>query len=404
MCEPSLDMRAQETAARRGASSAGVALRRIAANARHWLFFEALPLWAAAGHDDAHGGFFEQIDLRSGLPIPLPKRCRVQARQIYVFTEAGRLGWEGPWRARAQSGLAFMSRHHRRADGLMRFKTGLDGAPFDDSVDNYDQAFALFGLAHACSIDPAAAGVARDLLAALRRDRKHPLYGFEERTAGRAPLLSNPHMHFFEAALAWLDVAPDSNWRDFADEVARLCLSRFIEPRTGALREYFDADWTPRAGEDGLIVEPGHQFEWAWLLARWRAHGGDVDLSVIRGLYEFADGFGLDAKQSLAVSETLLDGAVKDASARLWPQAERMKAAITLAQLYPLERPRFEAAAEDAWRGLQHFTCTETPGLFRDKRQPDGSFAAEGALASSLYHVVAAVSELIHYAGADENS
>ncbi|MBI1981111.1 MAG: AGE family epimerase/isomerase [Methylocystis sp.] len=32
---------------------------------------------------------------------------------------------------------------------------------------------------------------------------------FEERTAGRAPLLSNPHMHFFEAALAWLDVAPD---------------------------------------------------------------------------------------------------------------------------------------------------------------------------------------------------
>ena len=401
MCEPSLDVRGRETDARRGAK--GAALRRMAANARHWLFFEVLPLWADAGHDGVHGGFFEQIDLFSGQPIALPKRCRVQARQIYVFTEAGRLGWEGPWRVRAQSGLAFMSRHHRRADGLMRFKTRLDGVPFDDSVDNYDQAFALFGLAHAHAIDPAAAQAARDLLAALRRDRAHALGGFEERTAGRAPLLANPYMHFFEAALAWLDVAPEPIWRDFADEIARLCLSRFVEPRSGALREYFDAGWTPRAGEDGLIAEPGHQFEWAWLLARWRAQGGDVDLSVIRALYEFADGFGLDAEQSLAISETLLDGGVKDASARLWPQTERMKAAIALARLYPEEHPRFEDAVEDAWRGLQHFICAETPGLFRDKRRPDGSFAAEGALASSLYHIVAAVSELIHYAGTDED-
>ena len=37
----------------------------------------------------------------------------------------------------------------------------------------------------------------------------------------------------------------------------------------GFLREFFDADWRPAAGEDGRLVEPGHQFEWAWLLARW---------------------------------------------------------------------------------------------------------------------------------------
>jgi mannose/cellobiose epimerase-like protein (N-acyl-D-glucosamine 2-epimerase family) len=379
-------------------TGAGDALRDTAAQARRWLFEAALPIWASVGHDALEGGFFEQIDLTSGAPLLLPKRCRVQARQSYVFAEAGRLGWDGPWRARAQSGRDFMVKNHLRGDGLMRFKTQRNGAPQDDSVDNYDQAFALFGLAHVQGFDADAARIAHDLLAALRRDRAHALGGFHEKTPGPAPLLANPHMHFFEAALAWLDVAPDPVWRDFADEMATLCLTRFIDPESGALREYFDADWTPGAGEAGRIVEPGHQFEWAWLLLRWRAHGGAIDLSVPRRLYDFADTYGLDRRESLVVNEALLDGSVRDPGARLWPQAERMKAAIRLAGLSPQERGRFEADAQDAWRGMQHFIDSRDPGLFRDKRRPDGRFAPEGALASSLYHIVGAVCELVRYA------
>ena len=47
---------------------------------------------------------------------------------------------------------------------------------------------------------------------------------------------------------------------------------------------------------------------------------------------------------------------------------------------------------------MQHFIDSKDPGLFRDKRRPDGSFAPEGALASSLYHIVGAVCELVRYA------
>jgi mannose-6-phosphate isomerase len=377
---------------------AGARVRETAARARDWLFSDSLPLWAAVGHDNCHGGFFEQIDLATGAPLPLPKRCRVQARQSYAFVEAGRLGWSGPWRERAESGLSFMMRHHLRPDGLMRFKTALDGTAFDDSVDNYDQAFAMFALAHAHAMGARTNRTALDLLAALKRERGHPLGGFREGKAGRAPLLSNPHMHFLEAALAWLDAAPASQWHDLADEIARACFAYFIDPQSGALREYFEADWTARAGEDGRIVEPGHQFEWAWLLARWRAHGGDVDISVIRRLYDFADQYGIDRSTSLAVSELSIDGAVKNRGARLWPQAERMKAALMLAQFYPQERSRFEEDAIDSWRGLEIFIYPQNPGLFRDKRNSDGTFITEGALASSLYHVIAALSELIAYA------
>lgn len=378
----------------------GTDLRRVADHAADWLFSDVLPFWATAGHDDVHGGFFEQIDLESAAPIALPKRCRVQARQVFAFVEAGRLGWNGPWKERARSGFVFMSSHHLRPDGLMRFKTHPNGSPFDDSVDNYDQAFAIFALAHAHSIGASAhcSGMALDLLTALHGDRAHPLGGFEEKPIGRAPLLSNPHMHFFEAALAWLDIAPQPQWRAFADDVALLCLARFIDPATGALREYFEHDWTPCSGEDGLIIEPGHQFEWAWLLARWRAHGGDVELGIIRRLYENADRHGIDRANNIAVAEIWIDGRVKDASSRLWPQTERMKAALALARLYPDERALYEEAAIDSWRGMQRFICPANRGLFRDKWRADGSFAPEGALASSLYHIIAALSELIRYA------
>ncbi len=377
----------------------GATLRDVANEAREWLFDDVLPIWASAGHDAVNGGFFEQIDLESCAPIALAKRCRVQARQIYAFIESGRLGWAGPWAALARSGLDFMMARHRRADGLMRWKTLPTGEVFDDRVDNYDQAFALFALAHACAVDAPANchEAARALLSALRRDRRHHLGGFDERPVARAPLLSNPHMHFFEAALAWLDCGPDPRWRDLAAEMAGLCQTRFIDAETGALREYFDHDWSPLAGEDGMIVEPGHQFEWAWLLARWRAHGGDIPLTTIRRLYEIADQRGVERATSTVRAEIWIDGRVKDAGARLWQQTERMKAALALARLFPQERARFEESAIDSWRGMQRFIFPRHRGLFRDKLTADGAFLPEPALASSLYHIVGALSELDRY-------
>ena len=57
--------------------------------------------------------------------------------------------------------------------------------------------------------------------------------------------------------------------------------------------------------------------------------------SVIRGLYETADRHGLDRARSLALGELWIEGGVKDAGARMWPQTERMKAALAMARLWP---------------------------------------------------------------------
>ena len=44
--------------------------------------------------------------------------------------------------------------------------------------------------------------------------------------------------------------------------------------RDGALGEYFEEDWTPLRGPVGSVVEPGHQFEWAWVLGEYARLSG----------------------------------------------------------------------------------------------------------------------------------
>jgi mannose-1-phosphate guanylyltransferase/mannose-6-phosphate isomerase len=84
------------------------------------------------------------------------------------------------------------------------------------------------------------------------------------------------------------------------------------------------------------------------------------------------------------------DLSVRNASARLWPQTERLKAALIFG-----DEPQAKAAATGLWKYL----AVETPGVWRDKLRPDGTFVDEPAPASSLYHIVAAIAELERVAG-----
>jgi len=366
-------------------------LLAVADEARAWLFDHLLPLWAANGRDSA-GGYHDQLDA-TGAPRDLPKRCRVQTRQVYVFAEAGRMGWDGPWRECVDHGVAFLRSAFVRDDGFMRCKVACSGAVLDDSVDNYDQAFALFALAkaYAATGDVSFKEQALGLLSALRRERAHALGGFHEAVPPSVPLRSNPHMHLFEASVAWVEAAQLDEFRTLADEIAALCAACFTHGEHGALMECFDLDWQPIAEAEGHVAEPGHQFEWAWLLLRWHGLGGRVDLQLPRRLYAFAGGHGVDHDRGVAINEVYHDGRIRDATARLWPQTERLKAALAMLELS-------EGSADDvatAWAGLKLYFLPDNPGLFRDKLRVDGGFHDEAAFASSLYHITCAISELV---------
>jgi mannose-1-phosphate guanylyltransferase/mannose-6-phosphate isomerase len=360
--------------------ASGPTLQEQARDFDRWMRLEALPMWGTLGVDE-DGGFRETLD-HQGASASDFRRARVQARQAYVFSAAGEAGWSGPWRRVVREGLDRFEATSRRPDGLYRTRVSTAGEALDDTASLYDQAFALlaFSAAAQAGVQPermtARAQALREALAAL----VHPAGGWRE-DAGH-PYQANAHMHLLEACLAWEALEPGGVWSMMADEIVGLARGHFIDPEGGFLREFFEADWSPAGGEAGRLVEPGHQFEWAWLLTRWgRTRKDGWATGAAQRLYE-AGLRGVDAARGVAIDE-LDDGlAVRSGRARLWPQTEWLKAALILGGNIP------DGQAAKALKGLRQYL--EPAGLWRDKQEPDGRFVDEPAPASSLYHIASA--------------
>lgn len=365
------------------------AARTVESRLRDWIVSDAYPLWASAGVDGGTGGFVESLD-QDGTAVAEPRRARVQTRQVYAFACAADLGWAGAGCDIAIRGIRYFIEKYRRPDGLFRTLVAVDGDPLDDSVLLYDQAFALLGMAAAYKLSGISGeweGQAEMLFGDLQHHLSRPGGGFDSGLNNRVPLLSNPHMHLFEACLEWRALSSNPVWRSRADDLGTLALTRFIDPATGVLREYFDEAWNPVPGELGRIIEPGHLFEWAGLLMRW---GNELHLGAIRTaltLIEIAERAGV--RDGVAVDMLLDDLTVHTATARLWPQTERLKAAALAAAATGGSAHWMHAVA--AANTLRRYLATRTPGLWHDRLSADGGFLAGPAPAGNFYHIVGAV-------------
>ncbi|MCF4167257.1 AGE family epimerase/isomerase [Zavarzinia compransoris] len=368
------------------------------ADIRAWLFDRALPLWSTRGTDFEHGGFIEKL-APDGAILAEPRRARVTGRQIYAFATAEKLGWPGPARAILRHGIKGLDRFVSPA-GLVIRTTDETGTVLDDGFDLYDHAFVLFGLAAAASVGEKAAdleALAEGIRGRMQAGFAHPRAGFEESRPRSLPLKANPHMHMLEASLAWAAISDDPAWMALADEIAELCLATFLDPGTGALREYFDGDWIRIDTPPDDVVEPGHQFEWAWLLLRWgRLRRRDDALSAARRLIAVGEGPGVDAVGGLAINELNRDLSIRDDRCRLWPQTERTKAHCLAMALADDDAERDAAAgrAAAALRGLMRFFEHPVAGAWYEHIGADGKPMIEPTRASSLYHITCAVAEV----------
>jgi mannose-6-phosphate isomerase len=301
---------------------------------------------------------------------------------MFVVCAGGRLGWTGPWRELASTtGEALLARGRTNA-GDWVYSFDANGAPADTRSDLYTQAFLIFGLADAGR----ALGRADFIAAAtatcerLETGWADPAGGFFEGDFAPHPGRQNPHMHLLEAFLALHGATGDPADLARAERIGNLVMTRLLA--AGHIPEEFDADWAPIAS-GGLA--PGHQFEWAWLLDRLRQAGGRDRSEAVGELVAFGERYGIDAT-GFALDEIWPDGSVKSAEARLWPQAERLKAALMR---------RDDGAAAQAARALNAYLDVPVRGAWRDARLPDGDWRGGPAPASSAYHIVSALQTLI---------
>lgn len=285
--------------------------------------------------DETHGGFHERADA-DGRPLPLAhKRLLVQCRQIFGYALGARL-WPGVgFEACIAHGLQFLESYRDPEHGGWYFQVTVAGEPLDPRKDLYAHGFMLLALTETARVAPSAR-VARWL--------DETLTVLDERfaTAGRAgyheqmdaywkplagPRLQNPHMHLLEGMLAVSEATGHPVAAQRARALVELCTRCFVDRATGTLGEVFDPYWRPHP-EQGARVEPGHHFEWAWLLERARRLvGAPYDAGLAAALAEWGYRHGLDAEHGGIYDAVDRTGAVLMDTKRIWPLTEGIKAA-----------------------------------------------------------------------------
>jgi len=383
--------RAAASARTSPADEAGGAAARL----KSWVIEEALPLWGEAGFDRARGSFVERLSFEGKPLLDKPRRAMVQARQIYVFSHAALIGWRPQGEAQAlEAAHRLVDRYHGVDGGHgWVFSVHPDGAVCDPRRDFYAHAFALFGLAWAYRLapEPRFLSAALATLDVLDRHFESPGGGYHSALpADQARREQNPHMHLFEAMLAWFEATGREMFLARAAELYGMMAARFFQHKTGILAEYFDGAWNPRNGVEGRVCEPGHHFEWSWLLRRYARLSGRADSPIAKALKAFADRYGYDA-EGFVVDALIDDGRVHKPSRRSWPHAEAIKAEVAAAEAGDGQAAARAAGVID--RLFSVFLGRPVPGGWIDHVDARGAPLVDGMPASTLYHVFLAAAE-----------
>ncbi len=352
-----------------------------------WVTDKALPFWASTAIDN-QGGFYEDLDLSGQARTHVVRRFRVQARQLYVYALATQLGWiDG--REILRTGFDFMMDKGFEVDNQLGFihLLNADYSVNDPKRDLYDHAFYLLAAAwvHRVINHPKSISSQKAILSFLESDLRSETGGWKEGSPSQLPRRQNPHMHMFETCLNWMAISDDEHWRTLADEILDLFKTRFFDPKTHSIIEFFEADWTPLKGRQGKSREPGHAAEWIWLL-RWYQRQTGVDTSQYsNALYNK-----LNMRTDIFLNdEENSDDKVLRNTKRLWCQTELIKAHLAQAE------SGISGAAEMASSLMYGFrqTYLNENGTWIDQLDHQGRPCANTIPASTFYHIICMISE-----------
>jgi mannose/cellobiose epimerase-like protein (N-acyl-D-glucosamine 2-epimerase family) len=363
---------------------------------RDWMFQAALPFWARHGVDETYGGFLEELDFQGRATGVDFKRVRVVCRQVYVFSHAALLGWPEGAALSARAYDFLIAKARRQDGGFVRLLTR-EGAVKDPTPDLYDIAFALYACAwrYRLSGDESVRKLAGETLDYVRRQMRGPLKGFWHELPPSGPRLQNPHMHLAEACLCAFDALGEDDYLDQARELVGLLRSKLFNGRT--LGERFDAHWKRLGGAEGASLEPGHAFEWAWILSRYQGFTGEEQGELVAALIAFGESFGVNPKTGAVYDEVSEAGVPLAASSRTWPNTERIKAHLGRFELSG-EDPTGPVAASLALL-FDSYLNVSPRGLWIDRFDADGRAIAKAVPASILYHLFLAFSEVLRLEG-----
>ena len=308
--------------------------------------------------DKVNGGYVERFAW-DGSPVdPGFKRVRVNARQCYVFSHAA-LGGNSDALKAAELGVHYLLNKCIRDDGQFVSRLTSNGKWLDPTADLYDIAFGLFAIAwwYKLSGDKKAVEVAKRSVTHINKALVSPTgAGYISREGSVSGHSQNPHMHLFEAAIFLAAFTQDPEFMDLADALFDFTTAKLLLRAPNAIPEEFDQNWVPSLDKRGsIIIEPGHQYEWAWLLSRYALLASrPTAVELGRSLYDFAEEAprGRNGLIYDAVNET---GEVVGADHRIWPHLECLKANLALAEAVAQNGASFMSNVEQIQEQLTEF-------------------------------------------------
>jgi mannose-6-phosphate isomerase len=347
-----------------------------------------VPLWQGPGWNADMALPYEALDAEHQ-PLP-PQRYRAMAcaRQLYLFSSL--IGQVPAAEERAAALFRSLQQHFHDAEhGGWFYSVDPHGAPLDQRKDLYTHAFILFACAHYWDKvrEPLVESVLNAVLEVVAQrfatgDSLYEASLDRDWSSLESGPLQNPLMHLAEAFLATLSVRKDVAVQDALVELCTAMQQRFIDPQHGVLME------KPLGAVDNWF-EPGHQFEWYFLLESSSLLRGSTLHAALERAFALTEQLGVDPQTAAVRASLDLDGRPKDATQRIWAQAEYLRA-LTL-------RPNSEGSVQRQLQALQqHFLHV---GGWYECRDENGDVSRKDMPSTTPYHLATCYRGLVEYLG-----
>jgi mannose/cellobiose epimerase-like protein (N-acyl-D-glucosamine 2-epimerase family) len=345
-----------------------------------------VPLWLGPGWNPQLALPYEAVDANHQ-PLP-PQRYRAMAcaRQLYLFSSL--IDHPAIPEAKNRAALLFRSlqqHFHDAEHGGWFYSIDPQGKPLDRRKDLYTHAFIIFACAHywAKVREPLVESVLNAALHVVA-ERFCDGAGLYEASLdqdwsslGSGPL-QNPLMHLAEAFLATVSVREDAATQAALMALATAMQLRFIDPAHGVMLE------KPLGAVDNWF-EPGHQFEWFFLLASSPLlQGSPLHASLTRA-FAYTEQQGVDRLTGAVKAMLEVDGSVRDGTQRIWAQAEYLRALAL--------RPDSEAALARQLNALQQRFLHPTG--WNECLDADGKISRSDMPSTTPYHLATCYSGLV---------
>jgi mannose/cellobiose epimerase-like protein (N-acyl-D-glucosamine 2-epimerase family) len=317
-----------------------------------YTFMDMARLCATRGWDAARSRSVERLqdDLT---PAPLGyRRGMVAGRQLFFFSHAYRLTKDPIYEDRARYLFADLVNHFwDKTNGGWYFSLNDDNTPHNPTKDLYGHAFIIFGLAHYLAIF-----ADKDALDWLYKTNELVLRHFSLPGGWFAPsttrdlailgrnLEQNPHMHLLEAYLSSYNATQDDSFLKYSTQIMSVYTEILRTPDGSKVLEHLDENGRP-SGEEGNSIQPGHLYEWYWLVNEYADIAGlPAYRAACTPIIGWADRWGVDPGAGGIYDMVDTGGNVISNRKRIWPVTECIKALATLARVGCCEQS-YEALA-----------------------------------------------------------